>query len=461
MSTVIAIWLPSKKTKRCPLDSDNDVLWLMSWKSFVVCDSWFSSAAWDTSLQFISPNNTVQPGCALVAVNYPAWVLPNKEDCDKQKYVKVKMDSSCQVGAGIIWQCLIININKDYQNPSVSDPFWVNSNQLSENGGTVYTDYIKIATRWTNDATNDPTYTDERCFDNELLQDKRDTCSVRVQEAVAFWDAIAFNPWTWRYVRTDSNINWVRQFFCWIALNSAWANWLVKMQWKWCIDVSMVRWLSTGAIDWCAYLSTGRWQITSTTPTDNRCFPVWKILCGKLHISPMAGCLAELGLFERLKAIESAQVPQCNIIVWNRNIFNFQWSFAFNSWWFGFAPRCVDVQTRFRSFHLRMFDWLNGRQIRALQKIDWKMCGSTGEVAWCSLQYFYPWSSPFAAASAQPEDIIQANWLLWQRLWVTWQNGQELDITVDWTFNWNAIQLPTTFTQPFTGNMCFIIKARN
>ena len=459
MSTVIAIWLPSKQTKRCPLDSDNDVLWLMSWKSFVVCDSWVSGAFWDISLQFISPNNAVQPGCAMIVVNYPAGIKPNDENCDKQKYVKVKMENSCQVGAGIIWQCLIISINNDYQNPSVTDPFWVSANDLSENWGTLYTNYIKLATRWIDDASGDPTYVDERCFENELIEKKKNTCIYRARETIDIWDAVA-TDWNWFVVRTDANTNLTRQTLCWIALNWWGVNTVIQVHVDWPIPINQVDWFAWIAIDWCVYISNTPWALTSTPPTTD-CYPVWSVKCGKFYISHMWPCMSELQVLQRIKAIEDTNLPQCNIIVWNRNIQGFQWSFTFTSWWLWFVPRCADIQLWLRSWNFRFRDWLNWNQIIATGKIDWKMCATTSEVAWCRNIYDYPWWNPFAVSSVQPIDTQQLNWWLAEWNGLVWANNQEQNISIWWAFSWTEIQMPTTFSELFSGSLCFIIKARN
>ena len=434
MSTVIAIWLPSKKTKRCPLDSDNDILWLMSWKSFVVCGSWSNTTAQeDTALQFVTPNNTVQAGCAMIVVNYPAGIKPNDEDCDKQKYVKVKMDSSCQVGAGVVWQCLIISINSDYQNPSVTDPFWVSPNDLSENWWTLYANYIKISTRLANDATWDPVYSDDRCFENNQLKLKRCTKVLTATWTIDQFDPVALLP-DGTVIRADevSWNNWAEWFF-WVSIASGtvldW--WNVRVQWCGAVDnFDFIADPDTPLQEWqCIYVGNFWFWGFTNVPWTN-CIYAGKYCDWKLHIADSASCIAWLKVLERLKAVEEALIPtqskKCDIVTVRRVL---TWSDAESwSWTFNFWHN-MTVESDCVEFTM----WItcaNAPQFTTIiaQKVDWKWCD--WEQRWCKTVLRDSWDV---------QSIFPTSWNLWEiEVQDNWPNGTI--VVTAWNQTWNNAQ---------------------
>ena len=275
-------------TQACAWE-DSGIWEALTWgKSIVLCA--------DDNLDLVG--NNLQKWKALIRYIYPAQTGENKTECERVRYLCVRVKEPCAVWAWASGRCLAIWIPDGYVdysfNSSNTDALiWENVAEVSriDPNNPPSRSYVCL---WERDGN---IRNDVRCFYNQEVEQKKETCIYNKNDQnIVVWDAISVNPTWWATNQTQSNVNNARQLFAAVVVEDLWNQ--IRVQYKWCVDD--FKWKDFFIEDGtCAYLSTIRWEIVPSTVwwwrfDPDFCFPVWVYMCGKLVIMPWASCLVNI-----------------------------------------------------------------------------------------------------------------------------------------------------------------------
>lgn len=321
MSQVLVTGMYNQNFEDCPRYRWAAAL-VANWgKSVVQCWGEVLNANWvnvNAELLYEANTERLLPWCWLIRFVYPKWVWLNKDwDCDQLAYVPFKIKQTCDVWTWAAGQCLMIRIPNNFAVYEYT-PSWINGTTGAwvaqiwwfDPASPPSNNYIAIAKNTWTIVSGDFVYGDMRCFENDFLSLKKTTCVKFVWEWVLdVWDAVVINEADWTILAADSNAGAVRQEFCWILLSISWTS--ATIQTWGCVET--FDWEGSFPVDWvCAYLSTIRWSIiprshNSFDPTN--CYPIWKYICWKLRLSPLAGCMVDV--IKSIKALDWTANPDC------------------------------------------------------------------------------------------------------------------------------------------------------
>lgn len=432
MSQIFIEGLPNVNTKNCPRSQEGGVLWLAWYKSFVHCDAPIFDTDWVTSLdswlEYVEASSTIQPWKASIKVSYPALTWINKTDCDECIFVTVTIKEPCSVSVWWANQSLVISIDSNEYNvtPNATAQ-WVND--IPENS-------ILLFSR-----DGDSNLVDERCFFNEVFEEKKNSCTYIAWENLPWANtqfnktAVFIDPVDWRVYETDcdpnnNNINWTdRRKFCGIATwpVSAWNE--VSVQQSWIVSWFDRRTSWWPFAPWTILTLHNSWAYfwALSDQIDWQKCPVGKMICDeKFMLYPSAWFLIEKDIFWRLCDLEDVQTPTltCDLIQLCRsysqgwtNIINESINVNYN---LDNTARCIEATVWFS-----INPQFGADDNFAKWKQVWYRCWDSWEQMWCRLQSSSDWDF-------LDSDTIPATWIIaaWDEYTPAWNINNQYSVSI-------------------------------